>query len=394
MYSLLYADDTLRLSETEEDMQRALDATLKYCIQNKMTINVSKTKYMICSRGKIRKQSTLYINRTAIERFDTFCYLGVVLKYNNTFQAALKNNVDKAKKALFKLDVLMSKIDLEIVTKLHLFDVMIKPILLYGCEVWGHEDIEQIEVFHRNFLRRLLRIRKSAPKAMTYGELGQQELKFTIWQRMASFWKKLSSDKKSFADSMFWLINSNQYENKWILSMKNIMVKCGIPMVDTYVNYIRDAELKKYIKQQCEDLAIQSWHTMLHSTSLCDCYRGFKHQLLLEPYLQKMKGKQRVQLSQFRCAPYTSPGVTERITDNYNQNCPFCCKQCKADEYHMIMVCEYFTDSSVELLPDFYYLYPNMVKFDQLMNTVNFDLLKKLSSLCGIICNAYTSSTS
>ena len=44
MYSLLYGDDTLLLSETEEDMQQALDATLKYCIQNKMTINVSKTK--------------------------------------------------------------------------------------------------------------------------------------------------------------------------------------------------------------------------------------------------------------------------------------------------------------------------------------------------------------
>ena len=160
------------------------------------------------------------------------------------------------------------------------------------------------------------------------------------------------------------------------------------------MNYIRDAAFKKYIKRQCEDLATQSWHTMLHSTSLCDCYRGFKHRLLLEPYLQKMKGKQRVQLSQFRCAPYTSPRVTERITDNYNQNCPFCCEHCKADEFHMIMVCEYFKDSRVELLPDFKYSYPNMVKFDQLMNTVNFELFKNLSALCGIICKAYTSSTS
>ena len=83
MYSLLFADDTLLLGETEDDMQRALDATMKYCIQNKMTKNVSKTKYMICSRGKIRKQSNLYINRTAIEGVDTFCYLGVMLKYNN-----------------------------------------------------------------------------------------------------------------------------------------------------------------------------------------------------------------------------------------------------------------------------------------------------------------------
>ena len=158
---------------------------------------------------------------------------------------------------------------------------------------------------------------------------------------------------KSFAKSMFWLINSNEYENKWILCVKIIMASCGIPIVDTCLNYIRDAEFKKYIKRQCEDLAIQFWHTMLNSTSLCDCYRAFKHRLLIEPYLQQLKGKQRVQISQFRCAPYTSPRVTERITDY--QNCPFCCKQCKADEYHMIIVCEFFKNRWVELLPEFYF---------------------------------------
>ena len=46
MYSLLYADDTLLISETEaKDKQRALDVTSKFCIQEKMTMNVSKTKY-------------------------------------------------------------------------------------------------------------------------------------------------------------------------------------------------------------------------------------------------------------------------------------------------------------------------------------------------------------
>ena len=62
LYSLLHADDTILLSETEEDMQRALDATTKYCYENKMTINASKTKYMVCSRGKIRKKMNLFVN--------------------------------------------------------------------------------------------------------------------------------------------------------------------------------------------------------------------------------------------------------------------------------------------------------------------------------------------
>ena len=165
-------------------------------------------------------------------------------------------------------------------------------------------------------------------------------------------------------------------------------------MLDTYVNYISDAEFKKYIRRQCEDLLFQSWHTMLHTTSFCDCYMDFKYRLLLEPYLRKLKGKQKIQLSQFRCALYTSPRVIERITDNRSQVCPPCCKECEADEYHLIMVCDYFRDNKVERLPKFFYWYPNMMNFDELMNSVNIELLKKLSPLCGIICNACTSDTS
>ena len=86
----------------------------------------------------------------------------------------------------------MIKIDLEINTKLHFFDLMIKPILPYGCEVWGFENIEQIEIFRRIIVRRVLRIRKRAPTTMVYGELRQQQVNFTVWQRMASFWKKTS----------------------------------------------------------------------------------------------------------------------------------------------------------------------------------------------------------
>ena len=96
----------------------------------------------------------------------------------------------KVKKALFKLEVLLSKIEFGIDAKLHLFDAAIKPILLYECEVWGYESMEQIEIFHRHFLRRVLRVRKIASKVIIYGELGQKELKCTIWQIMVFFWKK------------------------------------------------------------------------------------------------------------------------------------------------------------------------------------------------------------
>ena len=62
-------------------------------------------------------------------------------------------------------------------TKLHLFDSIILPILTHGCEVWGHEIFEPIEIFFRNFLPTLLNVRNSTPKAMIYGELGRSEMK-------------------------------------------------------------------------------------------------------------------------------------------------------------------------------------------------------------------------
>ena len=214
--------------------------------------------------------------------------------------------------------MLLSKIDFEIDTKLHLFDAVIKPILLYGCEVWGFESMEQIEVFHRHFLRRVLRVRKTAPKAMIYGEL-EKELKYTIWQRMASFWKKLANGGNSLAGLIYQLMNLNDHEHKWMLGVKNIMVNCGIPMADTYINSVNDSEFKKYIRRQCEDLATQSWYTMLNTTSLCDCYMEFKHGLFMESYLRKLKAKHRIQLSRFRCAPYMSS--RDRITGNHSQHC-------------------------------------------------------------------------
>ena len=96
------------------------------------------------------------MNGNQIDRVNTFCYLGTIFKNNNSCQSSMKNNVDEAKKALFKLEVLSSEIDFELETKLNLFDTLIKPIFVYGREIWGPENFERIEISHHNFLRRIL----------------------------------------------------------------------------------------------------------------------------------------------------------------------------------------------------------------------------------------------
>ena len=59
---MLYADDTLLLAESEQDLQKALNATADYCRRWKIKINPTKSKVVICSRGKIRKLPHLMLN--------------------------------------------------------------------------------------------------------------------------------------------------------------------------------------------------------------------------------------------------------------------------------------------------------------------------------------------
>ena len=126
------------------------------------------------------------------------------------------------------------------------------------------------------------------------------------------FGEKPANGGNSLAGLIYQLINLNDHEHKWMLVVKNIMVICGIPMADTYINSVNYTEYKKYIRRQCEDLATQSWYTMFNTTSLCDCYMEFKHGLFMESFLRKLKAKHGIHLSRFRCAPYMSSRVRER----------------------------------------------------------------------------------
>ena len=62
--------------------------------------------------------------------------------------------------------------NLSIKSQYDLFDKIVKPILLYGCEMWGFGNIDIIERVHLKFCKLILNLKKSTPNFMIYGELG------------------------------------------------------------------------------------------------------------------------------------------------------------------------------------------------------------------------------
>ena len=67
LYVLLYADDTVLVAETAEDLQKSITLMKNYCYLWKLNINVSKTKITIFSRAKTRNISKFQFGETQLE---------------------------------------------------------------------------------------------------------------------------------------------------------------------------------------------------------------------------------------------------------------------------------------------------------------------------------------
>ena len=157
LYVLLYAYDTIILAESSNDLQCALNSLKSYCSTWDLAVNTSKTKIVIFSKGKIRKKPTFYFGNDTIEVCDDYTYLGVIFNYNGNFKKAINKQVCKARQAMFALLSKAANLHLPIDVTCDLFDKIVLPILVYGSEIWGLENVNQIEIFYRKFLKKLLK---------------------------------------------------------------------------------------------------------------------------------------------------------------------------------------------------------------------------------------------
>ena len=98
--------------------------------------------------------------------------------------------VATAKKALFAMRRRCALLGIQDpALQCKLFDTLVLPILSYGCEVWGVDTKcgAAAEALHREFLRRLLGVRKSTANHMVLAELGRFPLQVHFWQQILRY---------------------------------------------------------------------------------------------------------------------------------------------------------------------------------------------------------------
>ena len=146
-FILLFADDTLLLAETHAELQHMLNKLCIYCKKWNITVNTDKTKVMLFKLSTRPEQLNIF-DDTLLESVRNFIYLGVNISSNGKFFQAQKHLSEQASKALFALRNLFDGKMLCIEDKIKLFDSLVQPILMYGCEIWGFHKADDIERVH------------------------------------------------------------------------------------------------------------------------------------------------------------------------------------------------------------------------------------------------------
>ena len=102
-YVLIYADDTIIVSESPTDLQNALNSLNNYCSTWNLAVNTSKTKIMIFSRGKVRNKPSFLFGSDQIDTCDDYTYLGVIFNFNGNYKKAINKQIKQARCAMLRI---------------------------------------------------------------------------------------------------------------------------------------------------------------------------------------------------------------------------------------------------------------------------------------------------
>ena len=163
LFLLLYADDIVIFSETDKGLQTGLDILYAYCQSWKLKVNIQKTKVMVFRKGGFLPQNLRFMyDGQNLEIVNKFVYLGIVFTTGGAFTETFSTLAGQGGKAIFKMTKYLNNfVSVSPRHHLDLFDKLVRPILQYGCEVWGFANAPVIERLHLRFCKRILGVKKS-----------------------------------------------------------------------------------------------------------------------------------------------------------------------------------------------------------------------------------------
>ena len=383
---MMYADDLIIMSESNTGLQESMNKLDKYCDQWGLTVNINKTKCMITkTNSNININSKLFFKNNNIEIVDKVKYLGIEFSHDGNVQVIQSDLYKKGLKAYFKLMRALNPLPSPKIL-LNLFDHLIKPVLLYGCEIWSPvnleykntkeplnekasfihnlrnqfpfitkymEKIDYIEKLHLKFCKAVLGVHSKASNLAVYSELGRYplfidqiilSLKYLNYietetenKFLKQFYKNLLNDKR---------LSSNCNILKMRLLLNKTLNFTPVTSGRNGWKLVKKSIRSYFDMYWCKNIFNDISNSKRNGGNKMRTFRLFKSNIAYEQYLNIKNFEKRKFIARFRISAHKLKIETGRYNSNNcyikaeDRKCIQCDTNSMEDEFHFLIDCD------------------------------------------------------
>ena len=309
-------------------------------------------------------------------------YLGTTFIPSGTYQPAetrqAENSSNRPILFLLKRGFYSDKnYSIQPLTSMKLFDAYVKPILLFGCQIWAPStyrnrvqpndnphahfmiNLDTTEKVHTDFCKYTLGLTEQATNAAVICELGRNPIELDIKLLVYKYWQRLVALPDSHILKEAYIDNVKldaSGKRVWVSCVKNLLESVGL-------NYVWNDPVQscspQYIRSLLHDQHIQRLHSDIfnddvkHGTgNKLRTFREFSDLLHCEDYLVNVKKfRHRKALSKLR----TSNHKLQIETGRHNKTplpqrlCNICHSGDIENEFHFLCNCSTYFNLRGEL---------------------------------------------
>ena len=287
-----------------------------------MSINTEKTKGMIFD-----KSGKFFRRNFKLDNEHIFYYqLGFIVTPSGEISSGLKDLNAQALKAYYKLKKTMGYyFRLHPTITIHLFDTLIKPILLFNSDFWGCFKVpinNPIENTHMRFCKDLMGVQKQTTYIGVLLELGRIPIMLCGKKNCIKNWWWINIQGSPNEMVQFSHINPTENELEWNVSVKKCLDLMGIGG-GTNDNLLPITAIKRMsdIFHQESFAEINKEGNKLRIYAKIKLEKGYKNYLSIMANVEKRTAVTKIRLSNhglmIEKGRYQKLHLSQR-------NCPFC----------------------------------------------------------------------
>jgi hypothetical protein len=427
---LFYADDLVLIGYTESELRHLLGLLEDFCSKVGMTVNRQKTEVVIfrpsAKSAAPHLSQPFTFNGHPLAVVEEYKYLGFVFHaWKSPLNHGLPILINSANGAANFLCSRCRALHLyDLPTIFQLFDMYVRPILLYASEMWlpylltqvrGASDSSrydyfssEIEKVHTRFLRGLLHLPTSTPIGPLLWEVGRLPILPAAQQQLAQFVHKIALDTGTTRNRLYKLLDAQHdaadYANKahlqrlWLPRARACLSSCEkaplpTPRAETFVTAVVNRA------RQTAARAIRT--SFFNAPPKNTLYHAYSHLVssqpvlpdpapVMAPYLQHSASVgNRLRVLRERLGLTADDNQRQRllgIAAPQRSTCPYCPHPGVEDSTHRLLHCHRFTEVRASFPVLFDPPEPGLdLTRTQLLNTTHHDALGLYLYQCAML---------